>query len=247
MRRTALLFVLILLVTNGCLRKEVLRKDVIRSMKDRPNSNWMMIGQSLRPGDSAVYCLAEFRGKREKEEEKYDQRCRRWTVTDQRENTLTLQLEMENAPAAVSDILRTYVVDRNGFILDAKAYSTKKKDEWKILIARKSEELSLDRVIPANKFTADDLEIINRYSYAEGTGRYLISDEYGPVEVVPVKAVFLPTKKQQRIEYYLTSDLTPFGYLVQITLWKDLKDSGKNILRVNRLQPQGPKAPAPRP
>jgi hypothetical protein len=247
MRKTALLFILILLITNGCLRKHIQRRDVVRQMKERTNADWMMIGKQLRAGDSALYCLTEYRGKREKNQEKLDRQCRKWTVTDQRENTLTLELEMVNAPPELSDILRTYVVDRNGFILDAKAHSTKRGEEWKIRIAGKSEECSLDRVVPADRFTADDLEIINRYSYEENGRRYLISDEFGPVEVVPVKTVYRPTERKQMLEYYLTSDLSPFGYLVQITLRKNLKNSEKDSLWVNRLKPENPRTKAPAP
>jgi len=243
MKKSAFFFILILLAGTGCLRK-----DIIKNMEEKPNANWMMIGADLRPGDSAEYCLSEFRKRSGKTRDKYDGQCRKWTVMHRDENTVTLQLDMLNAPSSISDIRRTYVVGFDGFIREARAVSTKSGDACNIRIAKKGEGFSLDRLVPAESFTVEDLKVIDTYSRLKGDNRrYLTGEAYGQMEVVPVKAVFSPTKNRQRIEYYLQSNIAEFGYIIQINVVKNLKKSKKDVLWVNQLKNTARNVTAPLP
>jgi hypothetical protein len=241
-KKSAFFFILLLLVGSGCMRK-----DIIKSMAEKPNANWMMIGADLRPGDSSEYCLSEFRKRGGKTRDKYNGQCRKWTVIDRDENTVTLQLDMLNAPSTISDIRRTYVVGNDGFIREARAVSTKSGDEGIIRIAEKGEEFSLDRLVPLDLFTAEDLKVIGAYSRREGGRTYVTDEAYGQMEVVPVKAVFTPTEDRQRIEFYLKSNIAEFGYIIQINVMKNLKKSKKDVLWVNQLQNKAGNVTAPLP
>jgi len=242
MRKGSVLIALLLL--SGC---GGLRKGIIESMEDHPNANWMMVGEDLRPGDSAVYCLAEFRKHGGKKRDKHQGQCRKWTVTERTADTVTLQLEMENAPEAIQDIRRTYVVGTDGFIREARAFSTKTGETWTILLAGKGEPLSLQRLVPEEAFTAADVALVNAYSQRKDGRRYLTDAAAGPLEVVPVKAVFTPSEGEQRVEYYLRSGLAALGYAVQINVVRNLKKSKKDVQWVNELRDTAQTLTAPLP
>ncbi len=238
MKKPVIFLLLILIAATGCMRK-----DIIKSMQEKLHENWMMIGKDLQKGDSALYCLADYTGGKKK----LDSQCRKWTVIDRDENTVTLKLEIENGPSSLNDIDRIYVVDKDGFIKDATAVSRKSGEKCKIRIAEKPEGLSFERVVPSIEYMSDDLEILDRYSYKKGGKRYLKSDEYGQMEVVPIKVVFTPTKTVEKTKYYFTSNIAEFGYIIEIIVKRNLNNSKKDIMWTNQLKntKQNVTAPVP--
>jgi len=238
MKKTVFVSILILIAALGCMRK-----DIIKSMEDRVHENWMMLGKDLRVGDTARYCLADYTGGKKK----LAHQCRKWIVTARDERTTTLNLRIENAPDALQGIERTYVVGDDGFIRQATAVSTKTGESIPIRIAGKLEGLSFERMVPESQFLSEDLEIIGKYTFRKDGKRRLLSSEYNQMEVVPVKVLFTPTDTHERIKYYLTSDAVPFGYVIEINVKKNRKDSDKDVLWANLLDPLGPPAAAPAP
>jgi len=241
-RRAVCLLMMVLLAATGCLRK-----DILKNMEERPNTNWMMIGEDMRAGDCAEYCLSEFRDAGGKSRHKHDGQCRKWTVAARDENTVTLQLDILNGPRSLKDIRRTYVVDPRGFIREAGAFSLKTGEKRPIRVAGKGEHYSLERLVPAADFAPEDLDVIDAYSFRKGDSRYLTDEAFGQMEVVPLKAVFTPTEGKQRTEYYLTSALAEFGYVVQIVVVKNPEDGSREAFWVNRLRNTAQSVTAPLP